>query len=468
MEKFLMVLGSNWQLSLAELDNVLKYSRFKGKILDYSANIAIVEFDKLHSHKHYINELMEFQYILGGIQKVAKVFEFIHIHDVLNAFPIEIKSFKRVQTVREKISRILSSVLDKIFFKIKNESIFYAISIYPNLFEEEYYSKVLIKHFLPYLNTEIMKLLREKGVKKALYYQYPEEYIDKGTLNPIFPHHIIKYGLFNKDRAEIVFGFTEEGVYVARTFTCDDPNFKKKVDEERPFKEFRSSISPKLSLIMLNFLNLFHNRHNKTILDPFVGNGTILMFALIQDFLIYGSDIDKEKVNNTIRNINWLLNELEEPIPLLLKEKIVTVEVQNLSNVFKEDFFDGIISEPELGPFYRERPYYTEIKELIKAKLKPIYESMFKEGYKILKEEGRICVIAPIFETIDGGDVQLNVEKIANFYNFKLIPLLDPDRIINKSNVKLQFQKNQVKTMIDAKKEQIVKRKIYLFEKVKN
>ncbi|MGB5911447.1 MAG: hypothetical protein WBH31_09660, partial [Promethearchaeia archaeon] len=307
MEKFLMVLGSNWQLSLAELDNVLKNSNYKGKILDYSANVAIVEFDELDKHKHYINDLMEFQFILGGTQKIAKVYDFIHIHNILEAFPLKIEKFQEIQKLRKKILDVIATNLDKIFPKIKNERIFYAVSIYPNFFDEEYYPKVLVKHFLPFLNKEIMKILKKKGAERALYYQYPEKNIEEGTLNPIFPHHVIKYGLLNKDRAELIFGFTEEGVYIARTYTCDDPNFKRKIDEERPFKEFKSSISPKLSLIMLNLLNLFDDRHKKNILDPFVGNGTILLFALLQDFQIYGSDKDKVKVKNTVRNINWLL-----------------------------------------------------------------------------------------------------------------------------------------------------------------
>ncbi len=466
MEKFLMVLGSNWQLSLAELDNVLKNSNYKGKILDYSANVAIVEFDKLEKHKHYINELMEFQFILGGTQKIAKVYDFIHIHNILEAFPRKIEKFQEVQKLRKKILDVMASNLDEIFPKIKNERIFYAVSIYPNFFDDEYYPKVLVKHFLPFLNTEIMKILKKKGAERALYYQYPEKNIEEGTLNPIFPHHVIKYGLLNKDRAELIFGFTEEGVYIGRTYTCDDPNFKRKIDEERPFKEFKSSISPKLSLIMLNLLNLFDNRHKKNILDPFVGNGTILLFALLQDFQIYGSDIDKVKVKNTVRNINWLLNELEEPIPLLFTERIKSTDVKYLSNTFKEKFFDGICTEPELGPFYSEKPYYSEVKELIENKLEPIYQFAFREAYKVLKENGRMCIISPIIETLDGGDIQLNIEKIANNFNFKLIPLLDINRIINKSNQRLQFRKKQVRIMIDAKKDQIIKRKIYLFEKI--
>ena len=311
-----------------------------------------------------------------------------------------------------------------------------------------------------------MALVNENGAKKSLYYRYPEENFKAGNLNPIFPHHVIKYGLFNKDRAEIIIGITEEGFYIARTFTCDDPNFKKKIDEEKPFKEFKSAISPKLALIMLNFLNLFEEREKKKILDPFVGNGTILLFALIEDFQVFGSDIDEVKVKNTLRNLNWLLNELEEPIPYMLNENIRQTDINKLSSIFDREQFDGITTEPDLGPFYNDRPYYTEVRKLIDSKLNQKYEATFREAYKVLKPNARISIVAPIFSTVDGGDITLNMDELARKHNFKPIPLLDLDRIANKSNQKLQFQQKHVKAMIDAKKGQIVKRKIYVFEKV--
>ena len=465
MNRFLFVLGSNWQLSLAELDNFLKNSQIKGRITDYSANIAIVEFETLHKSKYYINDLMEIQYLLGGCQKIAEIYDFVDIHTMFRAFPLKVEKFKLIETERDNIKRVIRDSLPKIFTNIKNESIFFAVSIYPNLYDDAYYSEVLVKHFLPFLNKEIMALAIELGAKKSLYYQYPEENIKSGNLNPIFPHHIIKYGLFNKDRAEIIFGFTEEGFYIARTLTCDDPNFKKKIDEERPFKEFKSSISPKLALIMLNFLNLFKEREKKKILDPFVGNGTILLFALIEDFQIYGSDIDDIKVKNTIRNLNWLLNELDEPIPYLLNEQIRQTDITKLSSIFGSGKFDGIASEPELGPFYNQKPYYIETKELINSKLVPIFEATFREAYKVLKPKARISIVAPIISTVDGGDLTLNIEELAKKHNFNHILLLDLNRIVNKSNQKLQFQRKNVNTMIDAKKGQVVKRKIYVFEK---
>ncbi len=465
MDKYIFVLGSNWQLSLTELDNVLKYSQFKGKITDYSANVAIVEFESLEKDKYYIDMLMELQFILGGTQKICKIFDFIHINTIQDAFPTHIEKYKLVEKKREKIALILGPLLDKTFTTINKQSLFFAVSIYPDLFDDEYYSQVLIKHFLPFLNKTIMTILKQKGAKKSLYYKYPEKNIKSGNLNPIFPHHLTKYGLFNEDRAEIVFGFTEEGVYIGRTYTADDPNFKKQVDEDRPFKEFKSSISPKLALIMLNFLNLFEDREKKKILDPFVGNGTIPMFATIQGFQVNGSDRDGKKVENTIRNMNWLLEELEEEVPYLLKNQFVNLEIKELSKKFQANSFHGICTEPSLGPFFKERPYYNEINELISSELEPLYKDLFQNAQIILKPRGRIVLVAPVFTTVDGGDLQINIEKIGVSHGFKFVPMLDVERIVNKSNKQLQLQEKHTKALLDAKKGQVVKRKIYVFEK---
>ena len=467
MELFLFVLGSNWQLSLAELDNYLKNSQNKGRIIDYSATIAIVEFENLHKDRQYVNKLMELQFILGGCQKIAKIYDFIDIQTINEAFPLNINKYQEVVRKREKILNIIENILvgkNKIFPKVY-ESIFYAVSIYPNLYDDDYYTEILVKHFLPFLNTEIMEIIKRKGSTKVLYYKYPDKNLKSGNLNPIFPHILIKYELLNENRAEIIFGFTDEGVYIARTFTVDDPNFKKQIDEERPFKEFKSSISPKLATIMLNFLNLFDSREKKKIYDPFVGNGTILLFALLQDFQIYGSDNDNEKVEHTTRNLNWLLELLEEEIPPLFNKRIARCDIKNLSAHYEHNFFEGICTEPELGPYYLEKPYYSQTKELIETNLRPLYDDFLGEAYKILKPGCRICFISPIFNTIDGGEVQLDIETLANKYNFKQVTLLDTNRLVKKSNETLQFGRNQIKTMIDAKKGQIIIRKLYVFEK---
>ncbi|TFG01792.1 MAG: methyltransferase domain-containing protein [Promethearchaeota archaeon] len=466
MDDFIFILGSNWKLSLAELDTCLKSEPFKGKINDYSSNIASVKFDNLAQRKHFVDDLETLQYYLGGTQKIAKIFDFFNILTLKNAFPSRVENFNEIKRERKKIKTILKNSIEKIFEKIENENVFFAVSIYPNLFDDDYYREILVKHFLPFLNKNISKILKEKNANKAIYFKYPEKNIASGNLNPIFPHHVIKYELLKQNRAELVFAITEEGCYIARTFTSDDPNFKRKIDEERPHKDFKSAISPKLAIMMLNFLNIFNDRHQKVILDPFVGNGTIALFALLEDFKIYGSDIDKEKIDHTKRNIQWLQKELEIPPISNLSNRFKTSDIENLSNNFESEYFDGIVTEPNLGPFYKEKPYYTEAMELFENKLEPLYSTIFEQAHNLLKPKCRICIVAPSISLVDDkSDFRMDVQKIAIENNLTPISLISQKRIANKSNERLQFRKQNLYSIMDTKEGQIIKRKIFVFEK---
>jgi tRNA G10 N-methylase Trm11 len=463
---FLFVLGSNYKLSLAELDAFLKSEQYKGKIIDYSSNIGIVQFDNLGSKKYYVNELETLQYYLGGTQKIAKVFDFIGFHSLKQAFPERINNFSNVKQERRRIKRTLNKILNEAFPTIEDENMFFAVSIYPNLFNDDYYKQVLVKHFLPFLNKNISKILKKKNANKAIYFKYPEKNIRSGNLNPIFPHHVIQYELLKENRAEIIFGITEEGCYIARTFTVDDPQIKKKIDEKKPHKEFKSSIPPKLAIMMLNFLNLFEHRHQKKILDISVGNGDIALFALLEDFYCYGTDENKNNIQKTIRNIKWLQQELKLDSISNLEERFRTVSPIDLSSEFQPNFFDGIVSKPNLGPFYKNKPYYTEAKELINTKLYPLYTTLFQEAEKLLKPDARLVLIAPSISLIDDTkDLRLNIQELAQNNHFMRVPLISSERIVNKSNKVLQFRKPKLYSIMDAKKDQIIRRKIYVFQK---
>ncbi len=121
MEDFLFVLGSNWQLSIAELDNVLKNSQYKGKIKDYSANVAIVEFENLNKNETDIKQLEELQFLLGGCQKIAKIYNFIHNSTIINAFPSKVEKIEQINQDRKKIVKVLEGVVQEVFPKIKRE-----------------------------------------------------------------------------------------------------------------------------------------------------------------------------------------------------------------------------------------------------------------------------------------------------------------------------------------------------------
>jgi len=97
--------------------------------------------------------------------------------------------------------------------------------------------------------------------------------------------------------------------------------------------------------------------------------------------------------------------------------------------------------------------------------LEPLFESTMSSANELLKPGCRISLVVPIINTLDGGEVQIDIEKIAYNNDFHLIPLIDSKRIVNKSNNRLQFKGKHYKTLIDAKQGQIIKRKIFVFEK---
>lgn len=468
MKRFLLVLGSNWHLSLAEIDLILRNPPFKGRIIDYSANITIVEIEEGLNPKTYVNNLELLQFYLGGILKIAEILDFIDISKVKSAFPELVVSYKKIKPFRTNISKKLNDLLPKVFPKIENENIFFAVSIYPNLYIDDYYKSILVKHFLPFLNENFSRLLKERNARKAIFYKYPQRNMETGNLNPIFPHHVIRYNLLEENRAEIIFGFTEEGCYIARTYTVTNPNFQKKIDEKRPFTSFERSIPPKFAKIMLNFLNLYENKESKRILDPFCGSGTILIFAYINGFEVYGADIKNKYVEHTIKNLRWVGKILEEENIPNFKERIKNIDIKDLINIFEQSSFDGICTEPIFGPFYKQKPDFKDAKTLLDTKIRPTFEELIKIAYKLLKPGKRLCLTSPVIETVENLEVQLPLQKIAEKHKLNLIPIFKKNRIFSKSNKLLQLNLNSLKSIIESKKNQIIKRKFYLFQKLDN
>ena len=66
---------------------------------------SLSPFEKLHQDRYYINKLMEIQFILGGCQKIAKIYDFIDINTILDAFPFQINNFKYVEKTSKNFSK---------------------------------------------------------------------------------------------------------------------------------------------------------------------------------------------------------------------------------------------------------------------------------------------------------------------------------------------------------------------------
>ena len=462
MARYIFILGTNWRLSLAEINNVIETSPYKGRITDYSGSAAIVEFEKENSKDKNLDFLI-FQ--LGGTQKIAKLVDFIDIRTFLSAFPEEVTSENSIQGKQRKyIANTLKDACYPIYGKIEPLKYFTANSIYAPTFQKPYY-KILVQHFLPFVNKQWVKILKSKGAKNSLYYRYPEDRIQKGTLNPIFPHHFYAYKLYQDHRKEIIYAMTEEGMYIGYTINVSNSNEIKKIDEHRPYKDPKSSIPPKFAKIMLELLHLNKPNAKNRILDPFCGSGTILMFAHSQGIQTFGLDIDQERVSGTRKNLKWISKILENPRKTPTKNFRVG-DIDDLSKVFEDIKFDGIVTEPFLLPFYRELPHYNELEPIMEQTVIPKYKKLFSEGSKVLKINKRIVVTAPSVETVDGGRFRMDIERIARDYGFKSVPIYGSKFIAEKSDQDLQLYSDN-NSLYDDKSE-VIRREFHVFEKIKN
>ncbi|MCP4763962.1 MAG: methyltransferase domain-containing protein [archaeon] len=460
MQKYIFILGSNWMLSLSEINHILQKEEYKGKIVDYSACSAIVEFKVGEINEKKIANLI---FALGGTQKICKIVDFIEHRTFHEAFPQNIEGHPGIMIdARKHVEGILKDISYPIFGRIdKNAKYFVANSIYPIKFKSEYY-KTLVNHFLHFTNKTWVKLLKEKGARSALYYRYPDENIKTGNLNPIYPHHFMKYELYTPNRKEIVYSLTEEGIYIGFSLNVSNSNEMKMIDEERPYINMKGSIAPKFAKILLSFANLQRPLGNRRILDPFCGTGTILLFAYIQGIQVFGADIEQKSISGTKNNLKWIQNQLEKPLKINFNNNLIKSDIEDIPSKFDGIKFDGIVTEPILLPYFKDLPKYDQINEIIQNQTIPTYRRAFISFKKVLKKNSRVCITSPSVITLDGGRIIVDLNEIVKGLGYRRIDVLNQETIAEKSDKELSLGTRR-NLLFDASSKYF-RRLFYIFE----
>ncbi|MHA1379024.1 MAG: TRM11 family SAM-dependent methyltransferase [Candidatus Helarchaeota archaeon] len=435
-------------MSLCEISHILQYRPFKGKIIDYSKQLAIINFENIIKPELF----QKLQNRLGGVQKICEIIMEYPKDIFIDGFPFE-KHPKKFKKSRKFIENdILPKLVPQVFLNVQNRKIMFAVSVYPYLFSSP---EISIYHLIQFFNSSIMDKLKE-GLNKVSYFKYPEKFLKSDTLNPIWPHHVLIYSLLEFPNAEIIFGFTKESCYIAKTIASDNPNVRKLIDEHRPNAQFEISVPPKLAQILINFLNL---PRNGRLLDPFCGTGTILMMAMLQNIDFYGVDIDHDKITAAKKNIFWLAKEFNIKISNNL-ENVFKLDAQKLDSHFKTNFFDGIATEPYLGPLLKKPLTKSEYQRIIKTEIQPLYHKALLSMKKVLKNNGKIAIISPSYRAIDNNIIDFKISKIAKNVGLKPFKLLPSSKFEIKEDMK--FDRNYLKLKTDH----IVLRNINVFQKI--
>lgn len=237
-------------------------------------------------------------------------------------------------------------------------------------------------------------------------------------------------------------------------------------DYGRPARDdYSGMLPPKLAQIMINLAipvrtqDFVFPQKDITILDPFCGSGTILTEAMLMGYQnLIGSDISKKAVEDTKKNMSWTKDKfLSSVAPLSgakeghIPNSISHIHERNatkLSKFIKPNSIDAIITEPYLGPQRGK----IDIKKTVQE-LEQLYSQSLAEFSKILKPNGRVVMVWPVFLKAKFANLapRLNGFKIVN-------PL--PKFLLNQKGVKLTNRQ----TIIYGRQGQKVWREIVILQ----
>src|SRR3989338_9779700 len=146
----------------------------------------------------------------------------------------------------------------------------------------------------------------------------------------------------------------------------------------RPFQEPLEAISIRLAKILINLAGV---KKNETILDPFMGIGTIMQEAMLMGINSIGLDKEGRRVSHAKKNLAWFKKSYGRHAFF----RCIEGDSLFLQGQVKEKI-DGVATEPYLGPLIKRLPTKGEAEKIVK-KLEELYAGILKEIYKVLKKE---------------------------------------------------------------------------------
>lgn len=336
------VLGSHPTLSIAEWQGVIhaapSYSTEKIALFDN------IEHGSLHNLQHR----------LGGTQRIGHI----------------VGSFSRQNTL--EIAEFLASLLLQ---EADGKKISYGISIFSDSTKSELSEKQ------QQIGMTVKSLLKEQGFS-ARYVTSKLEHLSSV---------VIRKNQLIEDGAEFVLIEREKELLIGMTGAVQDVDDWSTRDYGRPARDAkRGMLPPKLARMMLN---LNGNIEDKIVFDPFCGSGTVLMEAILLNAKkIIGTDILPEAIEDTRKNLLWLEQTYNAPVPeLLLSESTAA----NTGSLLQKESVDAIVTEPFLGKPRKGDESEQEVARIVEE-LNTLYRQSFSTLVGLLKKGGVIVVASPV------------------------------------------------------------------------
>ncbi len=212
---------------------------------------------------------------------------------------------------------------------------------------------------------------------------------------------------------------------LAKVIINSNPSEFKERDEARPYFDKLKVTSLRLSKILVNLSQI---KENETLVDPFVGAGSVLQEAMLMGINVLGTDTDKSSVEGAIKNLEWIKNKYR----LKSNFKIHNLDNKEIDKIIQN--IDAVATEPYFGPFFKRIPDFKEVEKIIKN-IEDIYYNLLVKLKKIVKKNHFIVFPVPLYKTTKGRTT-LDFENMVKEIGFEIYSPVDSVKMPIKYSIK--------------------------------
>jgi SAM-dependent methyltransferase len=190
-----------------------------------------------------------------------------------------------------------------------------------------------------------------------------------------------------------------EGLGLGLTTWVPDSASMRQRGTGKPAPHSDISLSPRLAQVLLNLAGI---REGQTVLDPFCGSGTILAEAYIRGLRCLGLDSSARRVQDARENLQWSGGGREG-------YDIRKGDARELHRFLRGTKVGAIVTEPVLLQRLDARPRTVTASKMI-DEAGQVYADALASMASSIRPGGRIVIVVPIIQTMDGEEVVLTLE----------------------------------------------------------
>lgn len=160
------------------------------------------------------------------------------------------------------------------------------------------------------------------------------------------------------------------------------------------------AMSPRLARTLVNLADL---RPGQAVLDPFCGSGTILIEACAKSLRCLGLDSSASRVQQARENLRWSAGAADGSYD------IRKGDAREMQRLLRGTRVDAIVTEPLLLPRLDARPKTSTARAMIEQSA-GVYNDALSSMAGSIDSEGRIVVVVPVIQTMDGDEVTMTLD----------------------------------------------------------